>query len=67
MGKENKVKISTVKPRYSAPAFDIIPTIKHKNFSLKKHFHSYLYVGNNENLGIEHNFDKSLEIRYTGV
>ena len=32
---------STVKPRYSAPAFDKIPLTEISNFSLKKHFHSY--------------------------
>ena len=35
----------TVKPRYSAPAFNIIPPIKHTNFSAKKCFYSYSYVG----------------------
>ena len=57
----------TVKPRYNAPAFNKIPPIEHKYFSPKKYFHSYLYIGNNENLGIEYNFDESLEIRFSGV
>ena len=59
--------INTVKPRYNAPAFIIIPPIKHKNFDLKKYFHSYLHVGNSENLGLKHNFDQSLEMRDSGV
>ena len=58
---------STVKPRYSAPAFNMIPPIEHINLCPKKCFHSYLYVGNKENLGIKHNFDQSLEMRYSGV
>ena len=58
---------NTVKPRYTAPAFYIIPPIEHINFGPKKPFHSYLYVGNSENLGIKHNFDQSLEMRYSGV
>ena len=57
--------IATVKPRCSAPAFNIIPLIKHTNFDSKKCFHNYLYV--RENLGIKHNFYQSLEIRYSGV
>ena len=56
-----------MKPRYSAPAFNIIPPIKHANFSPKRYFHSYSYVGNNENFSIEYNFDHSLEMRYSGV
>ena len=47
----------TVKPRYSAPAFNIILPIEHTNFGPKKCFHNYLYVCNRENLNIEHNFD----------
>ena len=57
----------TVKPRYKAPAFNIIPPIKHKNFGPKKYFHNYLHVGNSENLGLKHNFSQSLEMRYSGV
>ena len=45
--KKVQCKFSTVKPRYSAPAFNIVPPIKHTNFGPKKYFHSYLYVGNN--------------------
>ena len=56
-----------MKPRYSAPAYNEFPPIKHTNFGPKKHFHSNLYVGNSENLAIEHNFDQSLEMRYSGV
>ena len=59
--------LRTVKPHYSAPAFNIIPPIKHTKFGPEKYFHSYLFVGNKENLGIKHNFDQSLEIRYSGV
>ena len=58
---------STVKPRYSAPAFNIIPPVEHTNFSLKKCFYSYLYVGNREYVSLEHNFSQSLKIRYGGV
>ena len=56
-------KLDTVKPRYTAPAFNIIPPIKHANFGPKKYFHSYFYIGNKENLDIRHNFDQSLEKR----
>ena len=60
MGEDiDKRKCSSVKPRNSAPAFNIIP--------LNKHFHSYLYVGNNENLDVEHYFEQSSEMRYSGV
>ena len=58
---------NTMKLRYNAPAFNIIPPIEHKYFALKKYFHSYLYVGNSENLGLKHNFGQSLEMRYSGV
>ena len=58
---------STVKPRCSAPAFNTIPPIEHTNFDPKKCFHSYFYVGNKDNFGIEYNFDQFLEIRYSGV
>ena len=54
----------TVKPRYSAPAFNII---EHTNFGLKKSIQSYLYVVNRENLDIKHNLNQSLEIRYSRV
>ena len=37
------------------------------NFFFKKYFHSYLYVGNSENLGLEYNFNQSLEMRYCRV
>ena len=60
-------KTAAVKPRYSAPAFNIIPPIEYIVFGFNKCFHSYLHVGNRENYGIEHNFDQSLEIRYSGV
>ena len=56
-----------MKPRYNAPAYNEIPPIEYVNFCPKKRFHSYLYVGNSENLGLVHNFDQSLEIRYSGV
>ena len=58
---------TTVKPRYNAPAYNIIPPIEHKYFSPKKYFHGYLYIGNSENLGLKHNFGQSLEMRYSGV
>ena len=58
---------NTVKPRYNAPAYTEFPPIEHTNFVPKKHFHSYFYIGNSENLRLEHNFDQSLEIRYIGV
>ena len=58
---------STVKPRYNAPAFNIIPPIEQKYFGPKKYFHSYLNVGNKENLGLKHDFRQSLEMRYSGV
>ena len=41
--------------------------IEHINVSLKKCIHSYSYVGHNENLGLEHNFGQSLEMRNRGV
>ena len=59
--------IVTVKPRYSTPPHNESPSIKHINFVSKKCFHSYLYVGNRKNLGLQHNFDHSLEIPYGGV
>ena len=58
---------TTMKPRYSTPAFDKIPSIEHTNSGSKKHFHSHSYVGNNENLGKEHNFDQFLEMRKSEV
>ena len=57
----------TVKPRYSAPAFNIIPPIEHTHFSPEKCFKSYLYIGNKENLGLDYIFNQSLEISYSGV
>ena len=57
----------TVKPRHSAPAFNLILPIERTNFSPKKYFHSYLYVGNNKNLGIEYNFTQSFEMRYSCI
>ena len=54
---------NTVKPHYSTPAYNKFPPIEHNNFGPKKHVHSYLYVGNSENLGIEHNFNQSHEMR----
>ena len=47
----------TVKPPYNAPAYNVILGIEHINFSPKKYFHSYLYVGYSENLDLKHNFD----------
>ena len=58
---------TTVKPRYNTPAYNEFPPIKHTNFGLKKYFNSNLYVGNSENLAIKHDFDQSLEMRYSGV
>ena len=54
-------------PLLTQPAFNTIPQIKHTNFGPKKLFYSYLFIGNNENLNIEFNFDQSLEMRYSGV
>ena len=62
-----KCNRTTVKPRYSAPAFNKIPPIEHINFSPKKYFHNYSHVGNSENLDLKHNFDQSLKIRYRRV
>ena len=59
--------LHTVKPRYSSPAFYMIPPIKQINFGLKKHFHSYLYIGNNENLSLKHSLGQSLEMPNSGV
>ena len=56
-----------MKPHYSAPAYNEFPPIEHTNFSPKKHFHSYSYVGNSENLGLEYDFNQSLQMRYIGV
>ena len=58
---------STVKPRYSAPAYNEFPPIQHTYFGPKEHFHSYFYVGNSENLGIKHNSYQSLEMRCSRV
>ena len=63
----NNAVWSTVKPRYSAPAYNEFPPIEHMNFGPKKCFYSHLYIGNSENLNIEYNFGQSLEIRYIGV
>ena len=57
----------TVRPRYSAPAFNIILPIEQTNFNLKKQTYSYLYVSNNGNLGLKYDFDQSLEMRYSGI
>ena len=56
-----------MKPCYSALAFNIILPKEHKNFVFKQHSYSYLYVGNNKNFNIEHNFDQSLEMRFSGI
>ena len=56
-----------MKPRYSAPAFNIIPPMELANFGPNKCYHNYLYVGNCENLYIKHKFDQSLEMRNSGV
>ena len=58
---------TTVKPCYSAPAYNIIPLIELKIFSPKTYFHNHLHVGNNKNYSIEHNFDMSLQMRYSRV
>ena len=58
----------TVTLRYSAPAFNIYnPAIRAYKHDVKRHFYSYLYVSINENFGIEHSFDQSLEMRCSGV
>ena len=64
---QNKSNQLPVKPRYNAPALNIIPPIEYLNFSPKKYFYSFLYVGNSENLSLAHNFVQSLEMRYSGV
>ena len=64
-----------MKPRYSAPAFNMILLIEYKSFSLMKHFYTYLCVGNNKNLGIEwnskfieiYNFYQCYEMRFSRV
>ena len=61
------MEITTVKPRYNAPVFNINPLIEHKKFDPKKYFPSYLHIGNSENLGLKHNYSQSLEMRYSGV
>ena len=48
--------LCTVKPRYDAPAFNIIPLIKNKYFGPKKYFHSYLHVCNSENFSLKLDF-----------
>ena len=62
-----RLYLRTLTPRFSAPAYNIIPRIEHTNFDLKKYFHSCLYVGKSKNLNLEHNFDQSLEMRFSGV
>ena len=52
----------TVKPRFSAPVFNIFPPKEHTNIGPKKNFYGYSYVGNKKNLCKEHNFDQSFEI-----
>ena len=59
--------VNTVKPRYSAPAFNIIPRIEHTIFLSMKHLYSYQYIGNKKNLALEKNFCQILEMRYSGV
>ena len=54
MGREWWRKMNTVKPLYSASAFNKIPPIEHDNFGPTKHFHSYSQIGNSKNLGLEH-------------
>ena len=65
--REKFSKTGTVIPFYSAPAFKEIPLIEHTDFGPMKLFYLHLYVGNNENLSIEYNFDQSPEMRYSGV
>ena len=59
--------LCTVKPRYNAPAFNIIPLVEHISFGPEKYFHSYLHVGNSKNLSLKHNFSQSLEMCYSEV
>ena len=40
--------IGTVKPRYNAPAFNIILPRNYINFGSKKYLYNYLYISNNE-------------------
>ena len=51
----------------NASAYDKILPIADTNFFPKKHFYSYVYLDNKKNLGVEHNFDLSLERCYCGV
>ena len=67
MASEKKTRRNTVKPRYSAPAYIEFPAIEHMCFGLKKCFHNYSYIGNSENLSIEHNLSQSLEIHHSGI
>ena len=60
-------KTTTRNPRYSAPAYNDIPHIEHVDFGPKKYFHSCLHVGNKENLNMERNFERTLEMNYSGV
>ena len=57
-------KRNAVKPRYSAPAFNIIPLIEHTNFGPKKCF-IVIHLLAIENLSIKHNLVWSLKI-HTG-
>ena len=57
-------QLRTMKPRYSASAFTITPSIEHIHFRPKNHFHSYSYVGNNEKFGIKYNLNQSVLIHY---
>ena len=64
---EQRQNGSTVKPQYNATAFNLILPKEHRYFRAKKYIHSYLHVGNSENLSLKHNFSQSLEMRYSGV
>ena len=51
---------NTMKPRYSAPAYNEIPPIEHNNFGPQKYFYSYLFISHLENLSIEYGLYKCL-------
>ena len=53
----------TVRPRYSAPAFNIILPTEHVSSCPTKYFCSYLYIGNNKNLNVYYNLEQSLKMR----
>ena len=59
--------INIVNPCLKAPAYNKILPKANRNFFPNNYFHSYVYLDDKKNLGIEHNFDLSLEMYYCGV